>query len=98
MVSTDVSGIVTSVNVKEGQKVEAGQILFQIDPQQFKIAHQAAEANLAQTKISLDASEQDYQKMQSDIAAQKAQVSLAQTNNDRAIALLQNKAGTKFQR
>ena len=32
MVSTDVSGLVTAVNVKEGQHVKAGQVLFKIDP------------------------------------------------------------------
>ncbi len=32
MVSTDVSGIVSDVDVKEGQTVKAGDILFRIDP------------------------------------------------------------------
>lgn len=94
MVSTDVSGIVTSVDIKEGQKVEAGQILFQVDPQQFQIALKTAEAQLAQIKIALQAAEQDYLRLKSDISAQEAQVELAKANNERAISLVQSKAGT----
>src|SRR5438034_8341859 len=37
MVSTDVSGIVTDVDVREGQAVKAGDVLFRIDPRQFRI-------------------------------------------------------------
>src|SRR6187549_1548812 len=38
MVSTDVSGLVKSVNVREGQQVAAGDILFTLDPKPFEIA------------------------------------------------------------
>ncbi len=36
--STDVSGIVASIPVHEGQAVTKGQILFTLDPQKFQIA------------------------------------------------------------
>src|SRR5437588_11117936 len=38
MVTTDVSGLVRSVDVREGQTVKAGDVLFSIDPTQFHIA------------------------------------------------------------
>ena len=95
MVSTDVSGIVSSVDVHEGDRVKAGQVLFRVDPQQFEIALRATQAQLAQTKINLEASQQDYLRLQSDIAAQDAQVSLAQATYDRSAALLQSSAGTR---
>lgn len=94
MVSTDVSGIVSAVEVKEGQKVKAGQILFRVDPRQFEYALQSAQAQLAQIKITLVAAQQDYIRLQSDIAAQEAQVALAEANNSRAAALAQTRAGT----
>src|SRR5450432_4608142 len=47
MVSTDVSGLVKSVNVHEGQQVKAGDILFTLDPKPFQIALENAQANLA---------------------------------------------------
>src|SRR5438132_5812002 len=48
MVSTDVSGLVESVNVHEGQQVKAGDILFTLDRKPFQIALENAQAALAQ--------------------------------------------------
>jgi membrane fusion protein, multidrug efflux system len=87
-VSTDVSGIVQDVAVKDNQHVEAGQILYRLDPRQFQIALDNAKANLAQIALSIEAMKQDYKRMVSDIAAQQAQVDLDQTNFDRNVMLL----------
>jgi membrane fusion protein (multidrug efflux system) len=95
MVSTDVSGLVSSVEVKEGQHVNAGDVLFRVDPHQYQTALDAAKANLAQTRITLEASKQDYARLQSDIEAQQAQVALAQSTFDRSQSLLQSSAGTR---
>jgi membrane fusion protein (multidrug efflux system) len=87
MVSTDVSGIVSSVDVHEGQSVKAGDILFRIDPQQFQIALDNAKANLAQMAMTLEAMKRDHSRMLRDVAAEQAQVELDQTNYDRYSAL-----------
>jgi membrane fusion protein (multidrug efflux system) len=87
-VSTDVSGIVQDVAVNDNEHVEAGQILYRLDPRQFQIALENAKANLAQTAMSIDAMKQDYQRMLSDVAAQQAQVDLDQKNYDRNAMLL----------
>lgn len=76
MVSTDVSGLVSSVNVREGQTVKAGDILFRIDPRQFEIALDNAKASLAQTRLAIEAMKEDYQRMVSSVAAQQAKVEL----------------------
>jgi membrane fusion protein (multidrug efflux system) len=94
-ISTDVAGIVKDVNVKENQQVEAGQVLYRLDPRQFQIALDNAKANLAQTALSIEAMKQDYARMVSDVAAQQAQVDLDQTNFNRAAMLL--KSGTTTQ-
>ena len=52
MVSTDVSGLVKTVNVKEGQTVKAGDILFTLDAQPFETALENAQAALAATARS----------------------------------------------
>jgi membrane fusion protein, multidrug efflux system len=88
MVSTDISGLVSEVNVREGQSVKAGDVLFRVDPRQFQIALDNAKANLAQTALSIEAMKQDYTRMQSDVAAQQAQVGLDQITFDRDTALL----------
>src|SRR6202041_1277085 len=47
------SGYVTAVAYKEGEDVTKGQFLVQIDPRQFEIAKQQAEAQLAKDQASL---------------------------------------------
>jgi membrane fusion protein (multidrug efflux system) len=87
-ISTDVSGIVQDVDVKDNDHVSAGQILYRLDPRQFQIAVDSAKANLAETALSIDSMKQDYKHMVSDADAQQAQVDLAQTNFNRAETLL----------
>jgi membrane fusion protein (multidrug efflux system) len=94
-VSTDVSGIVQEVAVKDNEHVAAGQVLYRLDPRQFQIALDNAKANLAQIALMIESMKQDYKRMVSDAAAQQAQVDLDQTNYDRAATLL--KSGTATQ-
>jgi membrane fusion protein (multidrug efflux system) len=89
-ISTDVSGIVQDVAVKDNEHVEAGQVLYRLDPRQFQIALDLAKANLAQTAMSIGAMKEDYQRMLSDVAAQQAQVDLDQKNYDRNAMLLKS--------
>jgi membrane fusion protein (multidrug efflux system) len=88
LVSTDVSGLVQEVDVHQGEPVTTGQVLFRIDPRQFRIALDNANANLGQTRLTLLAMKDDYQRMQKDIAAQESQVALDQVTFDRYAALL----------
>ncbi len=89
-VSTDVSGIVQDVDVIDNQHVDAGQVLYRLDPRQFQIALDNATANLKQTALSIDAMKQDYKHMLSDAAAEEAQVALDQTNFNREATLLRS--------
>jgi membrane fusion protein (multidrug efflux system) len=89
-VSTDVAGIVQEVNVADNQHVTAGQVLYRLDPKQFQIALDNANANLKQTALTIDAMKQDYQHMLSDAAAEESQVALDQTNYDRDATLLRS--------
>src|ERR1700759_4822540 len=75
-VSTDVSGIVQQIDVRENQRVENGQVMYRLDPRQFQIALDNAKANLAQTALTIASMKQDYGRMLSDVEAQQAQVAL----------------------
>jgi membrane fusion protein (multidrug efflux system) len=88
MVSTDVSGIVADVDVKEGQAVHKGDVLFRLDPKPFQIALDSAQSKMAESALTIKSMEQDYQRMLSDIQAQRAQVELADTTLKRQNALL----------
>src|ERR1700761_2509591 len=62
VIATDVSGIVASVPVREGQRVRKGDVLLRLDPQQFQIMLDAAKANLNVVVLSLNAMKLDYQR------------------------------------
>jgi membrane fusion protein (multidrug efflux system) len=94
-VSTDVSGIVKEIDVSENQHVGAGQVLYRLDPRQFQIALDNAKANLAQTALTIDAMKVDYARMQSDVAAQQAQVGLDQVTFDRDAVLARSDVVSK---
>jgi membrane fusion protein (multidrug efflux system) len=87
MVTTDVSGLVKSVDVVQGQHVKKGQVLFQLDPKPFQIAVDNAKAALAQSVLDVEAMKATYQGMLGQTAAQQAQVRLAQITYNRDLAL-----------
>jgi membrane fusion protein (multidrug efflux system) len=86
-VSTDVSGLVTEVNVKEGQLVKAGDVLFRIEPRQYQNALANAKANLANMALAIDSLKLDYQRMLSDIAVQQSVIHNDQATFDRYAVL-----------
>ncbi|HLH94149.1 MAG TPA: HlyD family secretion protein [Xanthobacteraceae bacterium] len=94
-VSTDVSGTVQEIDVTDNQQVNAGQVLYRLDPRQFQIALDNAKADLAQTQLTIESMKQDYQRMLRDIDTEKAQVALDQATFDRYAALLKTDAVSK---
>ena len=67
--SADITGKIVSLNVKMGDMVKKGQLLLQIDPQQFESQVQRAEAalanaraGLAQAKASLGQATKNYER------------------------------------
>ncbi len=66
-IAAQVAGRVTGVYVKDNQHVKKGDVLFDIDPEPFRIALARAEANLAQ---AMQNSRQDT----AEVAAARAQV------------------------
>ena len=54
LITPDISGKIEKVVVKEGQQVNPGDVLFEIDPVPFRLALSQAKANLAQAKVTYD--------------------------------------------
>ena len=92
MVSTDVSGLVKTVDVHEGQKVKAGQVLFTLDPQPFEIALENAKAALAATVQDVESTRAMYRAAQAQIGAQAAQVRVNSQTYTRYQALARQNA------
>jgi RND family efflux transporter MFP subunit len=53
-VRAQVSGVLQSVLFKEGDKVQAGQLLFEIDPRTFQASYNQAQAQLARDQAQLE--------------------------------------------
>jgi len=92
MVSTDVSGLVKDVDVREGQPVKAGDVLFRIDPQPFQIAVENAKATLAQTVLDNASNQADYRRDLEQVSAQAAQVDLTRVTFNRYAQLARENA------
>jgi membrane fusion protein (multidrug efflux system) len=92
MVSTDVSGLVQSVDVREGQQVKKGQVLFTLDPKPFEIALENAKANLASTVQDVESTRAQYRAGVAQIAAQQAQLNVNQQTYARYQALAKQNA------
>lgn len=90
VVTTDVSGLVASVNVHEGQLVKLGDLLFQLELKPFQIALDNARGHLEETVQNVQSMKEDYQVLMNNVSAQEAQVALDQVIFDRQAALVKD--------
>src|SRR6267143_6937907 len=88
--STDVAGIVTEVLVHDNQKVAKGDILFKLDPQQFQLALDRAEAQIRNTRNDLVALQASYRNMQAQIDQAQKDVDFNMVNFQRQEQLVAN--------
>ena len=73
LVTPDISGKISSVRVKEGERVAAGDVLFEIDPTPFRLA-------LSQAQSKLDSVRTDFNNLKSNLKSLTKLVELAQQN------------------
>jgi len=77
-----VSGLLQSVDYKQGQMVRAGQLLAQIDPRPFRIAVEQAQAQVEQTQAQLAGAQSDLQRYETLLAQDS--ISAQQVSDQRA--------------
>jgi membrane fusion protein (multidrug efflux system) len=88
--STDVAGIVTQVLVHDNQKVAKGDILFKLDPLQFQLALDRAEAQIGNTRNDLVALQSSYRNMEAQVEQAQKDVDFNMVNFQRQQQLLAN--------
>jgi len=71
-ISTDVSGRVVGIDVKDNQQVSAGQTLFTLDQRPFRIAVDEAKAQLATVRYQIHALKATYHQKRADARAAEA--------------------------
>ncbi|WP_298673786.1 HlyD family secretion protein [uncultured Sphingomonas sp.] len=87
-VSPDVSGRIVAVNVRENQRVKAGDVLFRIDPEPYRIALAQTEADLATARVQVSTMATDTGSAAADIQNARAELTLAQATYGRQTALM----------
>jgi membrane fusion protein (multidrug efflux system) len=88
--STDVSGIVTQVSVHDNQKVAKGDVLFKLDPLQFQLALDRAEAQVGNARNDLVALQTSYRNMQAQVEQAQKDVDFNMVNFQRQEQLIAN--------
>jgi membrane fusion protein, multidrug efflux system len=96
LITPDISGKIEKVVVREGQRVNEGDVLFEIDPVPFRLAVDQATATLAQARTSYEnlvANIKIYDQM-GDLMQQSAD--LKQRDVDRKSALAKSNFGSQL--
>ncbi|AHZ67572.1 secretion protein HlyD [Pseudomonas mandelii JR-1] len=93
-VASEVAGRVIRVNVRNNQDVQAGDVLFEVDPQPYQIAVDRARADLESTRRQIGASTAGIASAQANLRAAQANELKAKQDNQRLEGLYREDPGT----
>ena len=94
-VSSEVGGRIVEVAVKENQRVRAGDLLYRIDPEPFRIAIAQADAGIAAAQAKVVGLEAAYQVSDVDIASAREGVGFFEREYRRQADLMRSGFTTK---
>ena len=95
LITPDISGKIAKVTVTEGQRVNAGDALLEIDSEPFRISVTQAEARLASVRTEFLNLKTNLASMTRRIALARETVELKQRDLDRKNTLVANRAGSQ---
>jgi len=87
-VSAEVAGRIVEVNARENQVVKAGDVLFRIDPDPYRIALMQTNASIANAQLQQQTMLTSYQGTGADIQAAQDQIAAAQEDYARQSELM----------
>tara|TARA_R110000787_G_scaffold200519_3_gene311480 strand:- start:1003 stop:2082 length:1080 start_codon:yes stop_codon:yes gene_type:complete len=82
-VSSDVAGRIVEVAVRENQQVKAGDLLFRVDPEPYRVALAEANAEIAAAQVNVGELKTKVSSASVDIAKARKDIAFAQTEYDR---------------
>lgn len=94
-VSAEVGGRIVEVAVRENQRVKAGDLLFRIDAEPYRLAVAEAEATIANAEARLDTLETNYATSDVDIEKAKTDVAFFENEYRRQQELMKKHVTTK---
>ncbi|CAB3926476.1 Multidrug resistance protein MdtN [Achromobacter anxifer] len=93
-VASEVSGRVTQVHVRNNQDVQVGAVLFDVDPEHYRIAVDRARADLEATRRQIGASTAGIDSAQASLRAAQANELKARQDSSRLERLYRDDRGT----
>ncbi|MBN8993254.1 MAG: HlyD family secretion protein [Rhizobiales bacterium] len=96
LITSDVSGKIIKVTVKEGQQVSTGDVLFQIDPVPFQLALAQARARLEDAKTSHGNLVANVALYSQTLEIVNSGIALKQRDVERKNALVKSQAGSQL--
>lgn len=96
LITPDISGKIEKVLVKEGQKIKAGDELFEIDPVPFRFALQQAKATLETARTNYDNLRSNVSSYTQLLDLAKQGVELKQRDVERKTTLLKSMSGSQL--
>ncbi|MEZ0242588.1 MAG: HlyD family secretion protein [Sphingomonas sp.] len=87
-VSAEISGRIVEVAVKENQVVKAGDLLFRIDPDPYRMQVMQADAAIANAQVNLQTLQSNYEGTSANIQAAEDQLAAAQQDYARQSELM----------
>jgi len=87
-ISSRINRTINAVYVDDNQSVKAGQLLIQLDPNDYQVALEQARAQLAQAEADLNSARQQYVSAVATVRQDEAQNYLAQRNAQRYSELI----------
>lgn len=95
MIAAEVSGLISSVSVRENQRVEKGDELFRINDHSYRIALMAAEAGLANARDRIASLKATHRQKQEELALARTNIAFAQREFERQSKLISSSAGSR---
>ena len=94
-VASEIGGKITKVAVKDGQDVETGQLLFQIDPEPYRLSVAQANSAINAAQVNVGSLSASAQSTGVDIAKAREDIAFAQSTYQRQAALMAKGFTTK---
>lgn len=89
-ISAEVGGRIVEVAVNENQNVDAGDLLFRIDPEPYRIAIEQADASIAAAQVRVVGLETEYRTTGVDIDSAREDVAFYEKEFQRQSSLMQD--------
>jgi membrane fusion protein, multidrug efflux system len=96
LITPDISGKVSRIVVREGQHIAPGDILFEIDPEPFKLALAQAQAKLASVRVDLANLKANAKSLATLAELSHKNVELKQRDVERKAALVAKSTGSQL--